>query len=295
MRSRVFGERHRRADLGHPEARRRLHRRGRSSAAGCASERRRVRRRSRRPRSVERGRRRGSALAGARRRVAVRLPTAGHPLRGPPAAAARPGRAVATACLAEIAELVWAAGGRTLGLFSSRRAAETAAVHVRKQLPKLTILCQGDAQLSELTRRFVAEEADQPVRHPVAVAGDRRARRHLPAGDHRPDPVPAARRAADRGPAAGGRRGGRQRVHGRRGHPRRAAAGPGLRSADPPAQRPGRGRGAGPAAGHGPLRRLPAGLDAGHVADHRPRDRHRGAAPASADRPSSRRRVRGRS
>ncbi len=60
--------------------------------------------------------------------------------------------------LTEIAELVWAAGGRTLGLFSSRRAAETAAVHVRKQLPKQTVLCQGDAQLSELTRRFVAEE-----------------------------------------------------------------------------------------------------------------------------------------
>ena len=60
--------------------------------------------------------------------------------------------------LDEIAELVWAAGGRTLGLFSSRRAAETAAVHVRRQLPKLTVLCQGDAQLSELTRRFTAEE-----------------------------------------------------------------------------------------------------------------------------------------
>lgn len=60
--------------------------------------------------------------------------------------------------LDEIAELVWAAGGRTLGLFSSRRAAETAAVHVRRQLPKLTVLCQGDAQLSELTRRFSAEE-----------------------------------------------------------------------------------------------------------------------------------------
>ncbi len=60
--------------------------------------------------------------------------------------------------LAEIAELVWAAGGRTLGLFSSRRAAEVAAVHVRRQLPKLTVLCQGDAQLSELTRRFLADE-----------------------------------------------------------------------------------------------------------------------------------------
>lgn len=59
--------------------------------------------------------------------------------------------------LDEIAELVWAAGGRTLGLFASRRNAEAAARHVRKQLPKLTTLCQGDAQLSELTRRFVSE------------------------------------------------------------------------------------------------------------------------------------------
>ncbi len=71
----------------------------------------------------------------------------------------QPGRdGISDAVLEEVAELVWAAGGRTLGLFSSRRAAETAAVHVRKQLPKQKILCQGDAQLSELTRRFVAEE-----------------------------------------------------------------------------------------------------------------------------------------
>ncbi|HWI01178.1 MAG TPA: ATP-dependent DNA helicase [Propionibacteriaceae bacterium] len=70
-----------------------------------------------------------------------------------------PGRdGLSTSYLEEIADLVWAAGGRTLGLFSSRRAAEAAAVHVRKQLPKLTILCQGDAQLSELTRRFVEDE-----------------------------------------------------------------------------------------------------------------------------------------
>ena len=59
--------------------------------------------------------------------------------------------------LTEIAELVWAAGGRTLGLFASQKAAEVAAAHVRKQLPKMTILCQGDAQLSDLTKRFVAE------------------------------------------------------------------------------------------------------------------------------------------
>jgi ATP-dependent DNA helicase DinG len=70
-----------------------------------------------------------------------------------------PGRdGLSQAVQAEIAELVWAAGGRTLGLFSSRRAAETAAVHVRRQLPAMTVLCQGDAQLAELTRRFVEEE-----------------------------------------------------------------------------------------------------------------------------------------
>jgi ATP-dependent DNA helicase DinG len=70
-----------------------------------------------------------------------------------------PGRdGLSETSMAEIAELVWASGGRTLGLFSSRRAAEAAAVHTRKHLPMLTILCQGDAQLSELTRRFIEDE-----------------------------------------------------------------------------------------------------------------------------------------
>jgi ATP-dependent DNA helicase DinG len=70
-----------------------------------------------------------------------------------------PGRdGLSDASLAEIAELVEASDGRALGLFSSRRAAEVAAVYARKRLPKLTILCQGDAQLPELTRRFIADE-----------------------------------------------------------------------------------------------------------------------------------------
>ncbi|CAN5790219.1 ATP-dependent DNA helicase [soil metagenome] len=60
--------------------------------------------------------------------------------------------------LDEITDLVAAAGGRTLGLFSSRRGARTAAEHVRERLADLEIWCQGDAQLSELTRRFVDEE-----------------------------------------------------------------------------------------------------------------------------------------
>jgi len=56
--------------------------------------------------------------------------------------------------LAEIAQLVWAAGGRTLGLFASRRNAEQAVAHCRRVLPELEFLCQGDAQLSELQRNF---------------------------------------------------------------------------------------------------------------------------------------------
>jgi ATP-dependent DNA helicase DinG len=70
-----------------------------------------------------------------------------------------PGRdGLSEASLMEIAELVEASDGRALALFSSRKAAEVAAVHTRKRLPNLTILCQGDEQLPELTKRFIADE-----------------------------------------------------------------------------------------------------------------------------------------
>jgi len=69
-----------------------------------------------------------------------------------------PGRdGLGPAQLDEIAELVDAADGRTLGLFSSRRAAEAAAEGVRERLPHLTTLAQGEAQLSELARQFVGD------------------------------------------------------------------------------------------------------------------------------------------
>ena len=69
-----------------------------------------------------------------------------------------PGRdGLTSAQLDEIAELVDASDGRTLGLFSSRRAAEAAAEHVREVLPHLTTLAQGEAQLPELTRQFVGD------------------------------------------------------------------------------------------------------------------------------------------
>lgn len=68
----------------------------------------------------------------------------------------RPGReGIGGEALDRIVELVSAAGGRTLGLFASQRSAEAAADYVRAQRGDLTILCQGDAQLGELTRRFI--------------------------------------------------------------------------------------------------------------------------------------------
>ncbi|WP_153397165.1 ATP-dependent DNA helicase, partial [Ornithinicoccus halotolerans] len=63
---------------------------------------------------------------------------------------------------AEIEELVRAAGGRTLGLFSSRRAAETAAARLRERLGDdsgIEVLCQGEDQMSTLVRRFAADAA----------------------------------------------------------------------------------------------------------------------------------------
>lgn len=59
----------------------------------------------------------------------------------------------------EIEALVRAAGGRTLGLFSSRRAAEAAAEQMRTRLADagITVLCQGDDQTPTLVRRFAAD------------------------------------------------------------------------------------------------------------------------------------------
>jgi ATP-dependent DNA helicase DinG len=69
-----------------------------------------------------------------------------------------PGRdGLGAAQLDEIVDLVDAADGRTLGLFSSRRAAEAAAEVARERLPHLTILAQGEAQLPELARLFVED------------------------------------------------------------------------------------------------------------------------------------------
>ncbi|WP_233404817.1 ATP-dependent DNA helicase [Actinotalea solisilvae] len=70
-----------------------------------------------------------------------------------------PGREPTTdAQLDEIAALVEAAGGATLGLFSSRRAAVAAAEAMRERLD-VPVLCQGDDQLPTLVARFAADDA----------------------------------------------------------------------------------------------------------------------------------------
>jgi ATP-dependent DNA helicase DinG len=58
--------------------------------------------------------------------------------------------------LTEIAELITAAGGRTLGLFSSMRAARLAAEAMRERL-STPVLCQGDDGTSALVEQFSAD------------------------------------------------------------------------------------------------------------------------------------------
>ena len=58
--------------------------------------------------------------------------------------------------LDEIAELIEACGGRTLGLFSSMRAAKAAAETMRERL-STPVLCQGDDNTSALVEQFAAD------------------------------------------------------------------------------------------------------------------------------------------
>jgi ATP-dependent DNA helicase DinG len=60
--------------------------------------------------------------------------------------------------LDELAELIEAAGGRTLGLFSSMRAAKQATEELRKRI-KPPILCQGEDSTALLVKRFAEDPA----------------------------------------------------------------------------------------------------------------------------------------
>lgn len=68
-----------------------------------------------------------------------------------------PGRdGLGEATLDEIAELITAAGGRTLGLFSSMRAAKAAAEAMRERLDT-PVICQGEDTTSALVQQFSAD------------------------------------------------------------------------------------------------------------------------------------------
>ncbi|WP_372453653.1 ATP-dependent DNA helicase [Acrocarpospora catenulata] len=60
------------------------------------------------------------------------------------------------AYLEEISELVEAAGGRTLGLFSSMRAAKAATEALRDKLA-VPLLCQGDDSTAQLVKKFAED------------------------------------------------------------------------------------------------------------------------------------------
>jgi ATP-dependent DNA helicase DinG len=60
--------------------------------------------------------------------------------------------------LTELAELIDAAGGRTLGLFSSMRAARQAAEELREVISQ-PLLCQGDDATAQLISQFAGDEA----------------------------------------------------------------------------------------------------------------------------------------
>jgi ATP-dependent DNA helicase DinG len=60
--------------------------------------------------------------------------------------------------LTELSELIAAAGGRTLGLFSSMRAAAQAAEQLREVISQ-PLLCQGDDATAQLIKQFAGDEA----------------------------------------------------------------------------------------------------------------------------------------
>ncbi|HKB31926.1 MAG TPA: ATP-dependent DNA helicase [Streptosporangiaceae bacterium] len=70
-----------------------------------------------------------------------------------------PGRdGLAESYLTELCELIVAAGGRTLGLFSSMRAARQAADELRDRVGH-PLLCQGDDATAQLITQFAADES----------------------------------------------------------------------------------------------------------------------------------------
>ena len=169
----------------------------------------------------------------------------------------------------ELAALLEAAGGRTLGLFSSKRAAVAAAEAMRERVG-LPILCQGDDATPTLVREFAADAGtclfgtlslwqgvDVPGSACQLVVIDRIP---FPRPD---DPLASARQRAVAQAGGNG-------FMSCRGDARGAAARSGRRAADPHRGRPRRRRHPRPAAGDRALRAVPARVAAAVLGDHGP-------------------------
>ncbi len=181
--------------------------------------------------------------------------------------------------LDELRELITAAGGRTLGLFSSMRAARQAADELRGRID-YPLLCQGDDATAQLVSQFAADETsclfgtlslwqgvDVPGRALQLVVIDRIP---FPRPD---DPLASARQRA-------------VAARGGNGFMDVAAAQAALLLAQGAAatahdERPGSGRDSRPAPGHGAIRQLPAGLAAPVLDHHRSRGGTRRPPPTS--------------
>ena len=105
----------------------------------------------------------------------------------------------------ELSQLLEAAGGRTLALFTSKRATEAAAAALAPELP-YTVLLQGDLPKSRLLEEFADRRDLLPVRHHGLLAGRGHPRPRAVARDDRQAPLPAPRRSAAAGAPGPGRR-----------------------------------------------------------------------------------------
>ncbi len=78
--------------------------------------------------------------------------------------------------LDELTELIEAAGGRTLGLFSSMRAAQLGGGGTAFPYPRVPDPAPGRGDARRADQELRGRPADLSVRHAVALAGRRRAR-----------------------------------------------------------------------------------------------------------------------
>ena len=213
----------------------------------------------------------GRARSGPASTSAARSTTRDKPCCTSRSTCPPPGRdGIGPAQLDELEALVRAAGGRTLGLFSSMRAARDGRRGDARAAGRRRCCCRATTRRRRWCGTFARDATTclfgtLSLWQGVDVPGP-----GLPAGRHRPGAVPAPGRPAGVGPLAGGGRQRWQRLHDGRGDPCRAPAGAGLRPADPVVGRPGRGGGARLPALDRAVRRLPAGVAAAVLADDRP-------------------------